>query len=117
MNSKIDNLVKIHLADNAENIYSSWYRNMIILISAGLFILNFNNNIYSKILSIILIILGIITGIVSTYLYMKKLELFKNNKIAKVLEIKLKNNLIQITSIIILFIYTIILIYLTSLFF
>ena len=117
MNSKIDNLVKIHLADNAENIYSSWFRNMIILISAGLFLLNFNKNIYSRILSIILIISGIITGIISTYLYMKKIKLFNNDEISKVLKIKLNNYSIQITSIIILFIYTIVLIYLTSLFF
>ena len=85
------------LINGVESLYSSWYRNLIITIGAGLLLyIQFikNENLINKKFKIIIfmfILTGIVTGIYYTREYYNKIENIKKNNLQGVLDIQLNN--------------------------
>jgi len=87
----------VSLINGIESLYSSWYRNLIITIGAGLLLyIQFikNENLINKKFKIIIfmfILTGIITGIYYTREYYKKIEYIKKNNLQGILDIQLNS--------------------------
>ena len=73
---------RINLSISVESIYTSYFRNCIILFSFGLTIIGLakDNETNKKTLGLIIILGGIILGFISIYEYNKKINLIKEER-------------------------------------
>ena len=110
-NNHTINSKNISLINTAESIYSSWMRNMIILVGAGITLYSFSNKSqYNAIVSFFLIINGIILGTYQLFNYKQITTACMNNNEEELQNIY-KNTNNQIIYILITLSYIFVLIY------